>query len=158
MHASTDPALFQLVAGSYERMLKRPLLPGGMSIEKAAHWLYNEAPFSILAHDTSPDPLFFYGNRAAQRRFEYVWDEIVGLPSRLSADAPNREERQEFLRVVQRDGYVEGYRGVRVTKFGKRFWIDNTTVWQLYDDAGVHRGQAAMILESRDFEPLASSP
>jgi hypothetical protein len=80
-----------------------------------------------------------------------VWDEIVGLPSRLSADAPNREERQIFLEQVQRDGYVENYRGIRVTKFGKRFWIEGATVWQIYDDAGVYRGQAAMIPQSRDL-------
>lgn len=152
MHPSTDPVFFQLLANSYERLLGRPLVPVGMSIEKAARWLYNEAPFGILAHDASPDPLFVYGNRAAQRRFEYVWDEIVGLPSRLSADEPNREERQAFLQRVERNGYVEGYRGIRVTKFGKRFWIENATVWQLYDDEGTHRGQAAMILQSRDLE------
>jgi hypothetical protein len=151
MELCTDPAFFQLLANSYERLLKRPLAPAGMSVEKAARWLYEEAPFGILAHDTAPDPVFVYGNRAAQRRFEYVWDEIVGLPSRLSADAPNREERQAFLARVERDGYVEGYRGIRVTKFGKRFRIEDATVWQLYDNEGVHRGQAAMILQSRDL-------
>jgi hypothetical protein len=151
MDVSTDPAFFQLLANSYERLLKQPLVPASMSIEKAARWLYEEAPFGILAHDTSPDPRFVYGNHAAQRRFEYGWDEIVGLPSRLSADAPNREERQAFLELVARDGYVRGYRGIRVTKFGKRFWIENATVWQLYDDEGVHRGQAAMIPQSRDL-------
>jgi PAS domain-containing protein len=151
MELCTDPAFFQLLANSYERLLKRPLAPAGMSVEKATRWLYEEAPFGILAHDTAPDPVFVYGNRAAQRRFEYVWDEIVGLPSRLSADAPNREERQAFLARVERDGYVEGYRGIRVTKFGKRFWIEEATVWQLYDDEGVLRGQAAMILQSRDL-------
>ncbi|WP_025598469.1 MEKHLA domain-containing protein [Burkholderia sp. WSM2230] len=152
MHPSTDPAFFQLLASSYERLLKRPLVPVGSGIGNAARWLYDEAPFAVLAHDTSPDPLFVYGNRAAQRRFEYAWDEIVGLPSRLSADAPNRDERQAFLQQVERDGYVQGYRGIRVTKSGKRFWIENATVWQLYDDKGTHRGQAAMIPESRDLE------
>ena len=141
-----------MLVNSYERLLGRPLLPVGVSLEKAARWLYDEAPFGILAHDTSPDPLFVYGNRTAQRRFEYVWDEIVGLPSRLSADEPNREERQAFLLHVEREGYVEGYRGIRVTKFGKRFWIENATVWQLYDDQGTHRGQAAMIPQWRDLE------
>jgi PAS domain S-box-containing protein len=153
MHPSIDPPFFQLLANSYERLLKRPFLPVGVSIGDAARWLYEEAPFAVLAHDTSPDPLFVYGNRTAQRRFEYAWDEIVGLPSRLSADAPNREERQAFLQRVEQDGYVEAYRGIRVTKSGKRFWIENATVWQLDDDEGTHRGQAAMIPESRDLEP-----
>jgi MEKHLA domain len=151
MELCNDPAFFQLLANSYERLLKRPLVPAGMSVEQATRWLYEEAPFGILAHDTSADPLFVYGNRAAQKRFEYVWDEIVGLPSRLSAEAPNREERQAFLERVERDGYVEGYRGIRVTKFAKRFWIEDATVWQIYDDAGVHRGQAAMLPKTRDL-------
>jgi PAS domain-containing protein len=129
MHPSIDPAFFQLLANSYERLLKRPFLPVGVSIGNAARWLYEEAPFAVLAQDTSPDPLFVYGNRTAQRRFEYAWDEIVGLPFRLSADAPNREERQAFLQRVEQDGYVEAYRGIRVTKSGKRFWIENATVW-----------------------------
>ncbi|ABW14794.1 conserved hypothetical protein [Parafrankia sp. EAN1pec] len=41
------------------------------------------APFGLLAHDASTDPLFVYANKTAQQRFEYTWDEFVGMPSRL---------------------------------------------------------------------------
>ena len=89
--------------------------------------------------------MFIYGNRASQGRFGYTWQELTSLRSRLSAEAPNREERQQFLERVRRDGYVTGYRGLRITKSGKRFWIEDATIWQLTDDGGTYRGQAAML-------------
>jgi hypothetical protein len=48
--------------------------------------------------------MFVYGNLAAQARFGYSWDEITHLHSRLSAELPNREERQQLLDRVKRDG------------------------------------------------------
>jgi MEKHLA domain len=150
MSLSTDPSFFKLLADNYTRLLKRPLAPVSLSVEEGARWLYEQAPFGVLAHNTALDPVFVYGNRTAQRCFEYDWDELTALPSRLSAEAPNREERQSFLERVGRDGFVEGYRGLRVTKSGKRFWIDDATVWQLTDDSGAYCGQAAMLPNWRD--------
>jgi hypothetical protein len=46
---------------------------------------------------------------------------------------------------VTRDGFVTGYSGVRVTKSKRRFRIEHATVWQLIDEQGIYRGQAAMI-------------
>jgi hypothetical protein len=150
MSLSTDPSFFKLLADNYMRLLKRPLVPASLSVEEGALWLYEQAPFGILSHNALPDPVFVYGNRTVQRLFEYEWNELTALPSRLSAEAPNREERQAFLERVGRDGFVEGYRGLRVSKSGKRFWIDGATVWQLTDDQGAYRGQAAMIPNWRD--------
>jgi PAS domain-containing protein len=146
-----DPAFFQLLASSYARLLGRPLVHGAMAPDTAARWLYEEAPFAVLAHNTDPDPHFIYGNLAAQQRFEYSWDEITRLPSRLSAEAPNQQERQRFLERVQRAGFEEGYRGVRITKSGKRFLIEQATLWQLRDDDGVVHGQAVMIPRTADL-------
>lgn len=141
----TNPAFFKLLESSYCRLLNRPLAAAGLDAAAGARWLYEEAPFGILAHDTAADPVFMYGNRAAQELFGYSWDELTVLPSRLSAEAPDRDARADFLRRVSEDGFVEGYRGMRVTKSGKRFWIDNVTVWQLMDEQGVHHGQAAKL-------------
>jgi hypothetical protein len=74
--------------------------------------VYEDASFAILAHNAAPDPVFVYGNRAAQRPFEYEWKELTQLPSRLSAEAAGRIERQRFLERVERDGFVTGYCGV----------------------------------------------
>jgi hypothetical protein len=101
-----NPSFYQLLTDSYARALGLPLVPQAMTVVEASEWLYESAPFAVLAHNSDLDPLFtlIYGNKAAQRRFEYSWDEITRLPSRLSAEAPNREERQQFLARVQRLG------------------------------------------------------
>ena len=147
----TDPEFYTLLASSYARLLGKPLVPQPMPAIEAAAWLYESAPFAILAHNTASDPVFVYGNKAAQRRFEYDWDEITRLPSRLSAEAPNREERQRFLERVQQRGYESGYKGVRITKSGRRFMIEEATLWQMFDADGVLHGQAVIIPRTRDL-------
>ena len=147
----SNPAFYQLLADSYGRLLGRPLVPQTMSLLEATDWLYERAPFAVLAHNTSPDPLFIYGNKAAQCRFGYSWDEITRLPSRLSAESPDRAERQQFLARVQRLGYEAGYKGVRITKSGQRFMIEDATLWQLLDADGKLHGQAVVIPRTRDI-------
>lgn len=136
-----DAAFVALLLDSHLRLTGRPLLDPAQS--DPARWLYEDAPFCILAHAHEADPRFVYANRAAQACFEYGWDELVGLPSRLSAEAPNREERQALLSAVARDGYASGYRGLRIAKSGRRFWIEEVTVWNLVDASGLVLGQAA---------------
>ena len=100
MDGRYDEHLFRLLVGSYEALTGKRLTPVGMDAKEGARWLYEEAPFGVLAHNTAADPVFVYGNRAAQRRFEYTWEELTALPSRLSAEAPERSERQLKARVV----------------------------------------------------------
>jgi hypothetical protein len=142
----TDPGFFNLLNSSFTRLLHRPLT------EKGAVWLYEDAPFVVLAHNTDPDPIFVYANKAAQRCFEYGWDEFVRLPSRLSAEAVLQEKRQADLEAVARDGFITGYKGIRIAKSGRRFCINDVTIWQLIDDAGVHRGQAATFSDWTDVD------
>lgn len=143
---SSDPAFFALLADSYARLVRTALVPPGAD----AAWLYREAPFVVLAHGTEPDPKFIYANRAAQTCFEYSWDELMTLPSRLTAEAPDRAERQALLENVARNGFLAGYRGVRVAKSGRRFIIEDGVVWELIDRAGKRHGQAATFLSWRD--------
>ena len=147
MHRSTDPDFFALLTGSYQRLVGRELIPQGAD----AGWLYAQAPFAVLAHDTAPDPKFIYANRCAQACFEYDWDEMVSLPSRLSAEAPDRAERQVLLDAVARSGFMTGYRGVRVAKSGRRFIIEDGIVWELIDQDGVRHGQAATFSSWRSI-------
>jgi PAS domain S-box-containing protein len=134
-----DPDFYDLLTASYQRLLGTALVPPGCD----ASWLYYEAPFAVLAHNMDPDPRFIYANKAAQACFEYSWDELIGMPSRLSAAAPEREARQHLLEAVARQGYSCGYRGMRIAKSGRRFWIDAGVIWQLVDAQGIPRGQAA---------------
>lgn len=141
----TDVRFAELLSESHERVVGASMLPAGIDRSDAARWLYENAPFVLLAHDTSADPLFVYANRTAQRCFGYEWDEFVGMPSRLSAEAPNREERARFMDAVREHGYVGDYRGLRISKSGRRFWIDEATVWNLADAEGTLHGQAALV-------------
>jgi PAS domain-containing protein len=100
------------------------------------------APFALVSHGTEDDPIFNYANQAALEIFGYSWEEWIRLPSRLSAEAPNREARQKLLDDVREKGFSDGYSGIRIGKQG-RFIIENAMVWNLIDEEGRHRGQAA---------------
>jgi hypothetical protein len=136
-----DLEFFALLTGSYRRLTDAALVAPGQGPE----WLYAQAPFAVLAHDGEADPRFVYANMAAQSCFEYAWDEIVGLPSRLSAEPAARPERQRLLDAVTRDGFVTGYAGIRIAKSGRRFRIEDGVIWQLIEASGAVRGQAAML-------------
>ena len=145
MYLYESDDFFDLLTSSYRRITGKDLVPPELTRQEGIRWLYEDAPFGLLAHDTAPDPVFVYGNKNAQRRFEYSWDELTALPSRLSAEAPERAARENFLRQVAEKGYVDNYEGIRISKSGKRFPIANVTVWQLIDADGVIRGQAARL-------------
>ena len=143
--APEDSEFFILLTGSYARLVGKPL--GAAS----AAWLYREAPFAVVAHDTDPDPRFVYANRAAQACFGYGWEEFVALPSRLSAEAALQEKRQAVLDAVARDGFVAGYSGIRIARSGRRFRILDTVIWQLIDETGTVCGQAATFARWEDI-------
>ena len=143
----TDASFFALLTESYARLVGTPLLPPG----RDATWLYREAPFVVLAHGPDSDPHFIYANKAAQDRFGYSWKEFLALPSRLSAETQDQAERQRLLDQVQRDGFMSGYRGVRVAKSGRRFIIADGVVWELIDKQGTRHGQAATFSSWRDI-------
>jgi hypothetical protein len=141
-----DRSFYDLLTGNYARLVGSSLVPAGASPD----WLYREAAFAVVAHNADHDPRFVYANVAAQNCFEYSWEEFTSLPSRLSAEAQERAERQRLLEAVARNGFLSGYRGVRIAKSGRRFWIEDGIVWQLTDVGGVTRGQAATFSSWRD--------
>jgi hypothetical protein len=144
-----DKEFFDLLVSSYRRFAgaEPAFLAGG---EPSPPWLYEDAPYCVLAHDTAVPPRFVYANKAAQACFEYNWDEIVGLPSHLSAEPQDRAERQRLLDAVARDGFATRYSGLRIAKSGRRFWIEDGILWQLVDADGVLCGQAASFGRWRD--------
>ena len=120
------------------------------SSEDAAKRAYG-APFVLLSHDGADDPRLTYGNRAAQKLFSMDWAKLVGMPSRKTAEAPERAEREELLRRVAENGFIDDYSGVRIAADGRRFMIRNATVWNVSDAHGARIGQAATFSE---WEPL----
>jgi len=104
-----------------------------------------EATFIIVSHGTEIDPILNYGNRAALALWGMSWDEFTRTPSRLTAEAPKREERARLLEVVTQRGFIDDYSGIRISKTGRRFRISHATVWSLLTEDGNPCGQAAMF-------------
>jgi hypothetical protein len=48
-----------------------------------------------------------------------------------------------LLAAVTENGYIDNYEGVRISRTGKRFLIRHAVVWNLWDNNGSYRGQAA---------------
>ncbi len=130
------------IARSYRIRLGKPLVaaPGEDAAVVAALW---HAPQVIVAHDTAADPVFFFGNRAALTAFETDVAAFTAMPSRLSAEAPDRAERDALLASVNAQGFIRDYAGVRISARGRRFRIGGAVVWNLIDSAGLLHGQAA---------------
>jgi hypothetical protein len=128
-----------VMAESFLRLTGNPLVAMDGDIAQAL-W---RAPAAIVAHGTQADPVFFFGNRHALDLFEMTPEQFIALPSRLSAEAPLRDERARLLERVSRDGYIDDYTGVRVSARSRRFRIRDAIVWNLQDATGVLHGQAA---------------
>lgn len=142
-HRCATPAMrthLALVAESYRRLTGRDLVSPAAADVAEALW---QAPRVIVAHGTEPDPIFFFGNALALDRFETGFDAFAAMPSRLSAEPIERSERQALLDAVTRDGSIDDYAGVRISATGRRFRIEQATVWNLIDAHGAVHGQAA---------------
>lgn len=143
LDAPYDVTFVEALIAAYASAVSEALVPPSVPKARAAAWLYAESPLAVVAHDTQADPRFVYANRTAQGCFERPWSELVGMPSRLSAEAPERAERAAVLEAVARQGFVRGYRGLRVASSGRRFWIEDGVIWNVRDAQGLLVSQAA---------------
>lgn len=136
-----DLEFFELLVGSFRRVVGRDLLEKNRGPE----WLYGDAPFAVVAHNSEAEPLFVYANATAQRRFGYSWSEFTRLKAKLATGQVKSCEQAQLLDAIDRKGFVTNYRGLQVMKSGGRFRTEDATVWQLKDRHGVSQGQAAMF-------------
>lgn len=135
-----------VLASSYRQFTGRDLLPGLFNPAGLARHLFH-APFVLVSHGMEADPVLNYGNAAALALWEMGWAELTRTPSRLTAEAPNREERARLLAEVAARGFIDDYSGVRISKTGRRFRIARATVWNLVTQRGEPCGQAATFGE-----------
>ena len=98
---------------------------------------------AVLAHDETADPKLIYANATALRLWKRNWADMIGLPSRLTAEPDQQEERAQALLLAQQKGAVSCYSGIRVDAAARRFRIVNARVWSINDGEGHKRGQAA---------------
>ena len=137
---------------SHALWLKRELVDRSGAIEAQSERLFH-APFVVVSHADSEDPVLNYGNRRALDLWEMDWAEFTATPSRLTAEPVNRGERARMLRRVAAHGFVTDYRGVRISRSGRRFLVERATVWNVVDEGGRKRGQAATFSQ---WTPLAA--
>lgn len=141
----TDPAVIewsQLLLDSFRRWTGRELLERAGDPSYQAHALFL-SPFVVVSHGAEEDPLLNYGNQMALDLWELPWDQFVQTPSRLTAEPINRAEREWMLEQAKVRGYLDTYRGVRITSTGRRFLVDNVRIWNVVDGEGQRVGQAA---------------
>ena len=134
----------QILNRSLERWTGRNLAAGAGAAEALADRLF-QAPFVVVSHGLEDDPVLNYGNSAALALWEMTWNELTRTPSRLTAEAPNREERARLLAAVTQNGFIDDYSGIRISKTGRRFRIQQATVWNLLGTDNEYYGQAAMF-------------
>lgn len=127
----------------------RPLLPGDPAAPARlrAQQLFVAAEV-LLAHDGAdpgqdPGPRLIYANRAALGLWRRPWAEMLGLPSRLTAEPQQRQARSLALSQALRQGGIRDYSGIRIDSHGRRFQIRGARIWTLIDAAGAACGQAA---------------
>jgi hypothetical protein len=140
-----DPLLIehiQCLLDSYRHWTGRELVPAGKSPEERAKVLFYQ-PFVVLSHGTQKDPVLNYGNQAALALWKMTWEEFTSMPSSLTAEPINRAERTRLLSQVASYGYIKDYRGVRISKSGRRFLVEQAAVWNILDANGRYVGQAA---------------
>ncbi|MGL1933234.1 MAG: MEKHLA domain-containing protein [Desulfotalea sp.] len=134
----------EIILKSYDKFFAEPIVSNTNDPSNALEELWS-ADFVVVSHGIETDPIFNFGNRAALSLFELDFSEFTQLPSRKSAGKVSQTERNELLAEVSKSGCIKNYTGVRVSSTGKRFFIENAKVWNLYDENSEYYGQAAMF-------------
>lgn len=133
----------QNLLDSYERLLGKPLIPRPGNLEEQARTLFL-VPFAVTSHGIEADPIFNYGNQTMLDLWEISWEELKQMPSRKTVrDYFSQEERDKMLLQAREKGYIAHYHGIRITKSGKLFKIENVLVWNISSFQGEYLGQAA---------------
>ncbi len=137
-----------LLLSSFKHWTGRDIIEEMEPLEQQARKLFY-APFAVASHDTSEDPILNYGNQTALTLWEVSWEDFTSMPSRQTAEPMTQEERKPLLAEVTAHGFIDHYKGVRISAKGRRFKIEKATVWNLINVAGEYCGQAAMFREWR---------
>ncbi len=131
-----DPTIViwsQLLLDSYDHLLGHQLIERKNAPVTEAKDLFF-APFVVVSHGTQSDPIFNYANQTALNLWEMNWQTFTQTPSRYSAEADQRDKREEMLQMAQKQGYINNYQGIRISQTGKRFQIDRAIIWNVFDE------------------------
>ena len=132
----------QYVLNSYAQLVKQELTAREGTLQEQAKRLF-KSTFVVASHGLQNDPILNYGNQTALDLWEMDWEQFTHTPSRLTAEPVNREERARMLKQARTHGYISDYRGIRISRSGKRFLVERATVWNIHKPDGTPLGQAA---------------
>ena len=142
---TNQQALVVQLLQSHQRAFQTPLIASTRrqpSLRLSCQELF-ACGFPVLAHDGSPEPKLTYANAAALGLWDAPWAELVGLPSRLTAPTAEQAERSLALSKAKCEDAIKGYSGIRISRKGRRFMIQNARIWTLWDKQQQACGQAA---------------
>lgn len=130
----------QLLTQSFERLLGYPLLTAQPN--SLAKTLFH-APFILISHNNAIDPVFNYANQQGLNLFQLNWQQLIRMPSRLSAESLHQSAREKILAQVSTTGFMKNYSGIRISSQGQRFQINQGIIWNVHNSQGDYQGQAA---------------
>lgn len=140
-----DPAVIewtQHLLESYRHWLGKDLIERRGEPEYEARALF-ESPLVVVSHGTETDPVLNYGNQTALQLWQMSWQQLVTTPSRLTAEPIDRAERERMLEEARVRGFIDTYRGIRISGAGRRFLVENAFVWNVLNTDHERIGQAA---------------
>jgi PAS domain-containing protein len=135
MVAMSRAELIRELLDSYAVRVGRELIARTGDVVKDAR-LLDVLEAVVLAHDGGADPVFTYANEAAAALWKTTVDQLIGMPSRLSAAPEHRDARATALGEALASGVVLDYSGERQALDGSRFMIHNATLWTFVNGPG----------------------
>ena len=107
---------------------------------------FDECLLPIASHDTNG--FFNYLNKAALSLFKVTKDQVIGRSTTMTAPKSEQKQRNELLNQVNSHGFIDNYKGIRVTSDGELFQIEDATIWNVVDKNSHKMGQAVIIYKS----------
>ena len=132
----------QQLLDSYRHWIGRELIERYGDPEFQARAMF-DSPLVVVSHGAEADPILNYGNQTALDLWEMTWEQLVKTPSRLTAEPVNRAEREWMLEQARTRGFIDTYRGVRISGTGRRFLVENALIWNVLGAGHEWIGQAA---------------
>ena len=134
-----------LLLTSYQNSYGKKLLDSSKSlysVKNAGAILFN-IKNPVMAHDNAKDPCLNYANDAALKLWNMGWNEMIGMPSRLTTPKKEQEQRNKALSQATKTQAIKNYQGIRVNSKGELFIIKNARIWTILDEQGNIFGQGA---------------
>ena len=72
----------------------------------------------------------------------------MGRSTTITAPKSEQKQRNELLNQVNSHGFIDNYKGIRVTSDGELFQIEDATIWNVVDKNSNKMGQAVIIYKS----------